>query len=282
VDPATGQLISLTFSGPAAGNDTARNLTEIHEDLLFMGLTARPMDSLRITADFDFGYNDYSFTRISPRQVQSYKIHANYKPRAWIIFDGALDIHENRDNVSTVNDLEHGRNYSFVTTLMPNSKLFFNLGYTYTDIYNQAQICYYENANGPPPTTQCPASLGYAPAAISGLGSYSSKQHFVYGDITWKPNKRVSNSIGYAATFVGGNTLAIDPLQVPGTLTFNYQKPYVRAVFDLGKGLSYRMTWNYYGYNGKGLASNAIPGLAAIPTQGFNGSTTEFALRYAF
>jgi hypothetical protein len=25
------------------------------------------------------------------------------------------------------------------------------------------------------------------------------------------------------------------------------------------------MTWNYYGYNSKGQASDAIPGLAAIP-----------------
>ena len=41
--------------------------------------------------------------------MQSYKVHANYKPRAWINLDGAIDIHENRDNVSTVNDLEHGR-----------------------------------------------------------------------------------------------------------------------------------------------------------------------------
>src|ERR1700678_3803238 len=85
-----------------------------------------------------------------------------------------------------------------------------------------------------------------------------------------------------AGTFVGGNTLAIDPLQVPGTLAFNYQKPFVRAIVDLGKGFSYRMTWNYYGYNAKGQASNAIPGLAAIPLQDFNGSTAEFALGYAF
>lgn len=282
VDPTTGELISLTFSGPAADNDTARNITEIHEHTLLAGFTARPMDTLRITADFQFGYNDYSFTRISPRQVQSYKINANYKPRSWINVDGALDIHENRDNVSTVNDLEHGRSYSFVTTFIPNPKLFFDLGYTYTDIYTQAQICYYQNAFGPPPATQCPTSLGYAPPAVPGLGSYSSKQHFAYGDIMWKPVRRVTTGIGYAGSFVGGSTLAIDPLQVPGTLSFNYQKPYVRLIFDMYKGLSYRMTWNYYGYNGRGLPSNAITGLAAIPIQDFNGSTTEFAFRYAF
>jgi hypothetical protein len=282
VDPVTGQLISLTFSGPAAGNDTSRNITEIHEKTLVAGFTSLPLDTLRITGDFEFGYNDYSFTRISPRQVQSYKIQASYKPRAWINLDGAVDIYENRDNASTVNDIEHGRTYSFVTTFLPKAKLSLDLGYTSTDIYNQAEICYYQNAFGPPPSTQCPASLGYSPPAVLGLGSYSSKQHFVYGDIIWRPAKRVTTAIGYSGTFVGGNTLAIDPLQVPGTLAFDYQKPYVRAIFDLYKGLSCRMTWNYYGYNGKGLESNAIPGLAAIPIQDFNGSTVEFAFRYAF
>jgi len=282
VDPATGDLISLTFSGPAAGNDTARNLTGIHEQTALVGFVARPIDALRITGDFQFGSNDYSFTRISPRQVQSYKVHASYKPRAWIDLEGALDIHENRDNVATVNDLEHGRSYSFVTTLMPGSKLFFDLGYTYTDIYNAAQICYYANANGPAPVTQCPASLGYAPAANSGLGAYSSKQHFAYAGVLWKPVKRVTLGLGYAGTFVGGSTLGIDALQVPGTLAFSYQKPYVRIILDVYKGLSYRMTWNYYGYNGRGQPSNAIAGLAAIPIQDFDGSTAEFALRYTF
>src|SRR5271170_3211992 len=282
VDPTSGQLISLTFSGPAAGNDTSRNLTGISENTLLAGFTARPMDTLRLGGDFQFGYNDYSFTRISPRQVQSYKVHANYKPRAWINLDGAVDIHENRDNVASVNDLEHGRSYSFVVTLIPNARWFADFGYTYTNIYNQAQICYYQNAFGPPPATQCPASLGYTPPAVPGLGAYSSKQHFAYGDVMWRPTKRVTTTIGYVGTFVGGNTTAIDPLQVPGTLAFNYLKPYATAVFDVYKGLSYRMTWNYYGYNGKGLASNAISGLAAIPTQDFNGSTAEFAFRFAF
>ena len=47
VDPTTGQLISLTFTGPAAGNDTSRNITEIHEKTLVAGFTARPIDKLR-------------------------------------------------------------------------------------------------------------------------------------------------------------------------------------------------------------------------------------------
>ncbi len=126
-----------------------------------------PCESL---GDFQFGYNDYSFTRISPRQVQSYKIHASYKPRTWINFDGAVDIHENRDNVSTINDIEHGRSYSFVTTLMPNAKLFFDLGYTYTDINNQAQICYYTKCFWPPASNSMPGQPRLCTRRGTGLG----------------------------------------------------------------------------------------------------------------
>ena len=78
------------------------------------------------------------------------------------------------------------------------------------------------------------------------------------------PRIRVSAGIGYAESIVGG------------------QKPYVRATYDLGKGVTYRMIWNYYGCNGKGQASNAIAGLARFRHRDFNGSTVEFALRYAF
>ncbi len=110
--------------------------------------------------------------------MQSYKVHANYKPRTWIILDGAIDIHENRDNVSTVNDLEHGRSYSFVTTLMPDAKLFYDLGYTYTDIYLQADICYYDNAFGPPPTTHLPGQLRLYAASHPGSGGLLQQATF--------------------------------------------------------------------------------------------------------
>jgi len=282
VDPTSGQIISLTFAGAAAGNDTSRNVIGISENAALVGFTARPMSDLRITADFEFGYNDYAFTRISPRQMQSYKVDARYNPRSWINIDGAIDIHENRDNISSINDLEHGRHYSFVTTLMPNSIVFFNLGYTYTDIYSQAQICYYNNSSGPVPTNACPASLGYAPPAVSALGFYSSNQNFAYGNINWKPAKRLTATVGFSGSFVSGSTTEINALQVPGTLAFNYLTPTLGIRYDVYRGLSYLTTWNYYGYDEKGQASDRIPGLAPIPTADFNGSTATFAFRYAF
>ena len=71
---------SITEIGPEAGNDTSRNITTINENALLLGITARPIDKLRISGDMSIGYNDASFTRISPRQIQNYKLHVKYKP----------------------------------------------------------------------------------------------------------------------------------------------------------------------------------------------------------
>ncbi len=293
---------SLIFSGPEAGNDTSRNLTGINEQTLLLGLTLRPLDALRISSDFAFGYDDFAFTRTDPRHVQIYKIHATYKPPTWINFDGAIDLHENSDNVATVNDVEHSRTYSILATLLPNSKLSFDIGYNYSDIYSAANVCYFYGFAPPiPPTVACPTD----PADFNSLGAlatYSSKQHFAYFDFMWKPVKRVTASLGYAGTFVAGSEIlsngsTIEPplnaLQPVGTLAFNYQKPYATVLFDLYRGLSYRVSWNYYGFNGKGPSPSSVPGLAVAPNpsagannaftaEDFNGSTATFALRYAF
>ena len=114
----------------------------------------RPIDALRITGDLEFGYNDNSYTRIDPRQVQSYKIHANYKPRPWANLEGAVEIHENRDNVATVNNLEHDRSYSFATILTANPRLSVDFGYNYWNVFTQSLVCFAystSSANPAPP-----------------------------------------------------------------------------------------------------------------------------------
>src|SRR5579862_3596286 len=283
---------------PEAGNDTGRQLTTINEHLVLAGLTYRPTDNLRITSDFQFGYNDAAFTRIDPRQVQGYKVHMNYTPKPWAAIDGAVEIHENRDNVDTVYNLEHDRMYSFTTMLMPNPKLTIDFGYSYWDVYTQSDICfnYSISYTNPPPATgttvfgtsppgvstvSCPIpGAGLGATGLGALSNYESMDHFVHGGVMWKPTKRVTTSVGYAASFVRGNTIFINPLQPSGTLDYNYLSPYGSIVIDVYKGFSYKVAWNYYGFNQK---ANTNPfGLAAIPLQDFNGSTATFAFRYAF
>jgi hypothetical protein len=262
---------------PEAGNDTARNLYEIHENVGLIGATARPTDQLRITADLMFGYNDNSFTRTSPRQLQSYKIQVRYTPAPWAVVSGSVDINENRDDVSMVNNIEHARAYGFVTTLSPNAKLFVDFGFNYMDIYTQTYICFPDTGST---IFTAPCSIPGASSPLGTLSFYSSKDYYAFGDVMWKPYKRVTAMLGYAGSIVRGNTTFLSALAPTGTLDFNYLKPLVSLSFDLYKGLSYKTAWNYYGYNDKGIANPA--GLAPLPSQDFNGSNVTFSFRYAF
>lgn len=262
---------------PEAGNDTARNLYEIHENAALLGVSARPTDTLRLSGDLVFGYNDNSFTRISPRQVQSYKIHASYNPAPWANVSGNVDIHENRDNVFEVNNIEHGRTYSFVATLAPNSKLWVDFGYNYMTFYTQTLICF-PDTGSTIFTTPCPIAGATSP--LGTLSYYSSMDHYAYGDVMWKPYKRVTAMVGYAGSIVRGTTTFLNGLSPTGPLDFDYVKPTASLAVDIYRGLSYKTAWNYFGYNDRGVGNPA--GLALLPSQSFNGSNVTFSVKYAF
>jgi hypothetical protein len=282
---------SVTYSAAVAANPV-RSVTTINENAVLLGAVARPIDAIRITGDFEFGYNDNSYTRIDPRQVQSYKIHASYKPRPWANIDGGVELHENRDNVSTVNNVEHDRSYSFATILTANSRLTVDFGYNYWNVYTQTLICFaysITSATGtvsafPPnvpmlPTgPACPITAASSP--LGALATYSSTDNFAHAAVVWKPFKRVTAIAGYGGSFVRGNTIFLNPLTPSGTLDYNYQRPYASIAIDVARGFTYKMAWNYYGFNETG---NTSPfGLATIQLQDFNGSNATFSLRYSF
>jgi hypothetical protein len=289
---------SVTYLPPTAAGPT-RAITAIKENALLLGFVARPTDALRITGDLELGSNDAAYTRIDPRQVQTYKVHLNYKPKPWATLDGAVDIHENRDNVFTVDNLEHDRSYSFATILTASPGLSVDFGYNYWNVYTQSLICFaYSETSAnpaPPPATvtasafppgvpvlptgtACPIAGATSP--LGALSTYGSTDHFAHAAVIWKPLKRVTAMLGYGGSFVRGNTIFLNPLTPTGTLDYNYQRPYASIVIDIYRGLTYKMAWNYYGFN---QAGNTNPfGLAAIPSQDFNGSNATFSFRYSF
>jgi hypothetical protein len=274
---------SITYTA-ATVPGPIRELTMIHGNVLLAGFAYRPVDALRINADFEFGYNDRAYTQISPRQFQTYKVHANYRMKTWASIDGAIDIREDRDNVSQINYLDHLRTYSFGTVLMPKSSLTLNLGYNYTNIAKQSIFCFRETIPSPgiPAGTYgpCPYFSGTTAITWGATSFYTNQQSFAYGDVLWKPMKRITAGVGYMGTFTNGNTLYLNPRMVGGTIAFNYQKPFASIQIDLYKGLSYKTTWNYYGYNLKTPMANAL--LQPIGQEDFNGSTATFSARYNF
>jgi len=175
-----------------------------------------------------------------------------------------------------VDNIEHDRTYSFVTTLAPNSKITADIGYNYTDIYTQTEICF-PDTGSTIFTSPCPVAGASSP--LGTLSNYSSRQNYAFGDMMWK-YKRVTASLGYAGSFVRGGTTFLNPITPTGTLDFNYLTPRASLMFNIYRGLSYKTAWNYYGYADRGIENP--PGLALLPTQGFNANNIVFSLLYAF
>lgn len=273
VDPVTGIITEI---GPEATNDTARNYYHIRENAGEFGVAARIKDNLRINADVMVGYNDNSFTRISPRQLQSYKVHATYEPKPWANIAAAVDIQENRDNVFTVNNIEHGRTYSLNAALSPRSNFTLDFGYSYMDIYTQTEICFPDSSALF--TQPCPVAGASSP--LGTLSFYASRDNYAYADVMAKPQKRVTFLVGYLGSIVRGSATFLNPLTPTGTLDFDYFTPYASITFDIYKGVSYRTAWNYYGYQDHGIANPV--GLAPLPSENFNGNNVTFVFRYAF
>ena len=276
---------SPTSLVPEAGNDTVRNDYEIHENAGVAGISARPIDTLRLNADFIFGYNDNSFTRISPRQVQGYKVSGHYTPKPWASLDASVNINENRDNVYSVNNIERDHAYSAVATLSHSSMFWVDFGYNYLDYYSQTYICFVDTgstiftaANSP---CIIPASVA-AGVTLGTLSNYVSRDNYVFADAMVKPIKRLTLGGGYNGSIVRGGTTVLNPLTPTGTLNFTYLKPFVSVAFDLYKGLSYKTAWNYYGYDTHGPGPINPVGLVPLPSQNFNGSNVTFSLRYLF
>ena len=283
---------STVFSGFTASSDASHKLdADINSHSILWGFWTRPTNALRLSFDADLFWADSAYARIDPRKQQRYRFQASYAPSSWISLDASFDIREHRNNMALVNATEHDRGYSFTAVVTPNERFSFDVGYTYSDIYFQMLECW-AYGSGPPPagtlppgaiTTPCPVPLDVQGGDVTAFGgpvNYSSKTHFAYADVLWKPIKRLTLKAGYSGSFANGNTVFLNPNASVGPLRYAYEKPYAGFAFDLAKGLIYKTSWTYYGYNPRSLANPA--GLAPIGTQDFNGNNVTLALRYSF
>ena len=284
---------SLVFSGLLGDTSHVVN-ANIASHSMLAGIWARPSSTFRLSLDTDLFWADSAYARIDPRKQQRYRFQAAYAPSSWISLDASLDILEHRNNMALVNATEHDRGYSFTLVLTPNERFSFDVGYTYSDVYFQMLECWaygsgvtFPVAPGLLPsgtiTTPCPVPIDVQGADVTAFGgpvTYSSKTHFTYAAVLWKPVKRLTFRAGYSGSFANGNTVFLNPNAPVGPLRYAYQKPYAGFVFDLAKGLSYTTTWTYFGYNPRSPANPA--GLASIGAQDFNGNNVTLALGYSF
>ncbi len=245
--------------------------TEINEHALLVGIQSRLADVFRLSSDLEVAWADNTFTRISPRQLQHYKFRVSYKPTARINFAGSVNILENRNNVTEINNLQHNRSYGFSAVLEPHSRLALDVGYDYNDTFSQTNICFVGSLQ-PLGSTPCPT----AAALLEQISFYNAQTHFGDVNLTWKLHPRVSATLGYNILSTNGHTLILNPNAPSGPLQFNYHRPHAGLAVDLAKGFTWRANWGYYGYNEK-----ASPGPGILPRD-FRGNLVAVSLRHSF
>ncbi len=281
---------------------------EINEHSALFGFWARPTDEWRISFDVEAMSADNTFTRISPRNRQQYKLRTSYRPKDWIQLGFNLNLLEQRNNAADVRNQQHNRYIGFhAAFLKENWGLDFS--YNFTDIFSNINICYVFPVATPPspPAAPSPECAGLAPgtpyppptatnAFFSDVSVYSNDIHYGSINFMFKPVRRVRTSLGYTVTSSAGSTLILAPNAPAGPLGINYHLPSAELLVELSKRWTAKGAWNYYGYNEKSDAGFTLPagcfGLTGIPSlapaNGFctgrdmHGSVVTLALRYAF
>jgi hypothetical protein len=216
---------------------------------------------------------DNSFTRISPRQSQEYRLRSTYKPAPWVNLSGSITIWEARNNVPEIDNLQHNRFYGFSASLQPRESLALEVGYDYNDVFSQILICYVTSVS-PPGISQCPGS-----SLIQQLSTYTNTSHYGYFAANWSPWKRLTLHLGANLTGTSGSVLILSPNAPSGPLNSFWAQPVAGFEYSFAKGLTGKAYWGYHGYHEDETVNS--PQDIFVP-RNFHANLVTLSLRYAF
>jgi hypothetical protein len=266
-----GGAFAFATPGPTASPDE----TLINEYSGLFGIWARPVNHWKISFDTELMSADNSFTRISPRQTQEYRLRTTYKPADWMNLSGSVTLWEGRNNVFEVNNLQHNRVYAFSAGFQPNEKVGLELGYDYNDVFSQILICFTSSAVVTGPAT---VSCTGVPGLVQQLSTYTNKSNFGYFDASWTPTRRLTARLGANLTGTSGTVLIISPNAPSGPLDSTYFQPFGGIDYHIAKGWTGRAYWGYYGYHED--QDNVVQDVFA--PRNFRANLVTLSLRYAF
>jgi hypothetical protein len=243
------------------------DIVQINANSGLMGATLRPNDRWRINGDVEIYTADNAFTRISPRNLQWYRVRSTYTPKDWVNLAAAVNIRNNRNTSNDIGNIQHNRSYSATATFAPaTSKWGADVSYDYNDIFSQTNICF---VSTPTP----PGALSCGTPFLQGLSVYTELSHFASGSVFMRPTRRVTAQVGYTITSSTGSTLILNPNAPTGPLSYNYHLPNANIAVELQKHYVFKAGWNYYDYNEKSEPGPTLP-------RDFRGNVFTLSMRY--
>jgi len=264
---------SFTFRTPIPIAPDVDNIP-INEQSGLFGFWARPNDRWRINFDTSLTSADNSFTRVSPRQWQEYRLRNNYKATHWLNVTGSVNILESRNNVTNIDNKQHDRNYGASAIFQPADRFLLELGYEYDDVYAQTLVCFV--------ATPLPTGLSTSTCPVAGLTQalsvYTETSNFGYFDLMWKPVKKFTMHVGGNLTENDGSALSLDSLEPTGPLDSRFYRPFAGIDYEFVQHWTGKAYWGYYGYNEN---QSAVPQDQLYP-RGFQGNMVTLSMRYSF
>jgi hypothetical protein len=263
-----------------AGSGTASSVINIEENGGIFNAALRPTSQWRLNATVELLYDDNSFTPISPRQTEHYRLHTLYTPKPWATVSGAfndLERHNNTNNTGVtpidgpLQHVDHSRNIGVGLTLTPNEHYGIDVNYDYSDVYTSTNICYLNGASVALPGAASTTSSGaanicpgvFVRGSTTVLSDWGPSKDFMdaptqYASVgaNYSPNKKIRTAAGYRISSVSGNQFFANAQQVNGSLQSAYQSPYLNIAWTIHPGWIWKAEYNYYGY-GEGGPSGA-------------------------
>jgi hypothetical protein len=275
---------SVSFLSVPAFIPASNVIPPINEFSGLFGIWARPNRNWKISFDTELFSANESFTRISPRESQEYRVRTKYNVTSWLNLNGNILIWEARNNVVNVDNLQHNRAYGVSAILQPNDKIGLEIGYDYNDVFSQILICFISSAVPTGPTTvNCPGVTGLAQQ----LSTYTNTSHYGYFDLSLTPVHRLTARLGANLTGTSGSALLVITPQVPsGSLNSKWLHPYGGFEYRFSKEWTGKAYWDYYGYHEDPTASATVPGTFVpqdiFAPRNFRGNLVTLSVRYAF
>ena len=188
-----------------------------------------------------------------------------------------MNIWEARNDQVDVEAKQHYRNMGASTMLFPSERFSLELNYNYTDALQNALICYNGTFIASGTTVGgCPtfsAATNNNPNQI--YSTYINNTNYGSFLLVFSPAKRFTAKAGYGVTSTDGSTTILNPLQPFGPLQFRYQQPLGSLSYDVGKGITALVDWNYDQYREDSFVGPTLP-------RYFHDNRTVLAVKYAF
>jgi len=263
--------------GPALPNGTCQEQEStsggdnipIHENWALFGLWLQPSPKFRANFNADIMSADNAFTRISPGQLQHYRVRATYRPQKWLNVAGSINLFQSSNNLS--NNRQHARDYSISAMMTKSEHWSFDLNYSYDDVYSNTDICYVSSV-APVGTPACPSDP--APYLL-GTAYYNQPTNFGSASFMLHPTERVTADFGYSVSSVQGLSTLLNPRQVQGSLQSLYESPFGRIAVTLVPRLVWNAEWCFKEYNEGSPVGPTSP-------RDFRGNIYTLSLRYSY